>query len=327
MLAKLESLSCYKNQISIINLLSNKDLLAFIANENELKTVDIRENTNLIWIDVDDNNLESLTLKNGNNTKITTFSATGNPNLSCIEVDDVSFSETNWTNKDANSSFSGDCAPANDDCSYAIPLVFGQQTPGDINSGTFANATDCVEGTIIADVWYSIIVPDSGEFSIEGSGFGGLLKFAIYESCSSTSALTCGLNLSLTNLTPGDVYYLKVWMESSTSSKSTNSDDGTFTLTANNSSVLSISSFNNEVSSLIVYPNPARKNVTISLSNSDSITKSIEIFGILGDKVIGNKIFDNSKIVIPVSDLASGVYFIRAKVDDKIITKKLIIKQ
>lgn len=327
LLKDLELLSIYKNQITEINLFSNINLISFIANDNQLKTVDFRENASLFHINLENNDLEHLMVKNGNNSGISIFNISDNPNLTCVEVDDVDFSNSNWTQKEATTNYSLDCAPANDDCSYAMPLVFGQQTPGDINSGTFANATDCVAGTIIADVWYSIIVPDSGEFSIEGSGFGGLLKFAIYESCGSTSPLTCGLNLSLTNLNPGDIYYLKVWMEASTSSKSTNSDDGTFTLTANNSSVLSISSFNNEVSSLIVYPNPARKNVTISLSNSDSITKSIEIFGILGDKVIGNKIFDNSKIVIPVSDLASGVYFIRAKVDDKIITKKLIIKQ
>ena len=37
------------------------------------------------------------------------FNATSNPNLNCIEVDDVTAAETNWTNIDATASFSLDC--------------------------------------------------------------------------------------------------------------------------------------------------------------------------------------------------------------------------
>ena len=326
-LLNLETLSCYKNQLTTINLFSNKKLLTFIANENQLKTIDVRGNTNLFWIDVDDNLLENLTIKNGNNSKITTFSATGNSSLTCIEVDDVSFSETNWTQKDATATFSGDCAPANDDCSYAIPLVIGQNTPGDINSGNFTNATDCVAGTVIADVWYSITVPETGEFSIEGSGLGGLLKFAVYESCTSASSISCGISLSLTNLTPGSKYYLKVWMEETTSSKSNNSNtaSGTFTLKLSESSVLAVNDFAKEKFELEVYPNPSKSNISISLANNKKIQK-LEIYNILGEKII-SKINNNvSKINLDVSSLSSGIYFIKAKTENTILSKKLIIK-
>lgn len=322
-LSELESLSVYKNQLTTINLLSNKKLLAFVANENQLKTVDIRANTALVWIDVDDNLLENLTIKNGNNAIITQFSATGNPNLTCIEVDDVSFSETNFTEKDATANFSGDCAPANDDCAFAIPLVIGQSTPGDINSGAFTNATDCVAGPIIADVWYSITVPETGEFSIEGQGFGGLLKFALYESCASVSSVSCGLNISLTNLTPGTIYYLKVWMEESGSAKS-NSESGTFTLTASKSSVLSVDDFSEENTKLLVYPNPATSNISIELSNNVTIEK-VFIYSILGDKISTQNGANNSKIKVDVSNLSAGIYFIKAKTDNGIVSKKLII--
>ena len=326
LLENLESLQCYKNQLTSINLISNKKLQLFVANENQLKQVDIRVNEALVWLDVDDNALESLTLKNGNNTKIAQFSATGNPNLTCIEVDDVSFSETNWTAKDATATFSGDCAPANDDCSFAIPLIFGQETPGDINNGTFTNATDCVAGTIIADVWYSITIPETGEFSIQGAGLGGLLKFVVYESCASSSAVSCGVTISLTNLNPGDVYYLKVWMEeSSTSNKSSNLETGTFTITANESSVLSVDDFTRENIDLVVFPNPAKSNISVLLSNSANLQK-IDIYSILGDKIISQKNLNQVKTTIDVSHLSSGIYFIRAKVDDKIMTKKLIIR-
>ena len=326
LLENLESLQCYKNQLTLINLISNKKLQLFVANDNQLKQLDIRVNEALVWFDVDDNDLVSLSVKNGNNSNFVQFSATGNPNLTCIEVDDVSFSETNWTAKDATATFSGDCAPANDDCSFAIPLIFGQETPGDINNGTFTNATDCVEGTIIADVWYSIIIPETGEFSIEGAGLGGLLKFAVYESCTSSSAVSCGVNISLTNLNPGDVYYLKVWMEeASTSNKSSTSETGTFTIIANESSVLSADDFIRENIDLVVFPNPAKSNISILLSNRSNLQK-IEIYSILGDKIISQKNLNRAKTTIDISHLSSGIYFIRAKVDDKIMTKKLIIR-
>jgi len=37
------------------------------------------------------------------------FNAENNPNLTCIEVDDVAFSTVNWTNIDPQTSFSTDC--------------------------------------------------------------------------------------------------------------------------------------------------------------------------------------------------------------------------
>src|SRR5205807_2612299 len=40
------------------------------------------------------------------------FDVTGNPNLTCIQVDDFAWAEANWRNKvDATASFSTDCRP------------------------------------------------------------------------------------------------------------------------------------------------------------------------------------------------------------------------
>ena len=48
-------------------------------------------------------------LKNGNNTNFVLFVAIGNPLLTCIEVDNVAWSTTNWTNIDVGTSFSTNC--------------------------------------------------------------------------------------------------------------------------------------------------------------------------------------------------------------------------
>ena len=52
---------------------------------------------------------ECLNVKNGSNTLIFAFWASGNPNLTCIEVDDVAWSTSNWMNIDTQSSFNTDC--------------------------------------------------------------------------------------------------------------------------------------------------------------------------------------------------------------------------
>ena len=52
-----------------------------------------------------DANLSYLNVKNGNNTNVSTFRAEGNPNLTCIVVDDVTYSTNNWTDIDGTASF------------------------------------------------------------------------------------------------------------------------------------------------------------------------------------------------------------------------------
>ncbi|WP_298882630.1 T9SS type A sorting domain-containing protein [uncultured Polaribacter sp.] len=324
LLENLESLQCYKNQLTSINLISNKKLQLFVANENQLKQLDVRQNRNLIWLDVDDNNLESLVIKNGNNTNIATFSATGNTNLTCIEVDDASYSNSNWTNKDTTAFYTTDCAPANDVCSNAIPLVFGQQTLGDVNSGTANNNPSCAVGNVIADVWFSVIVPQSGEFSIEGSGFGGQLKFAIYQSCSSLAPIACGTAISLNNLTVGTTFYLKVWLEANAPKTQNTSETGTFTLKAAETSVLSVEKFLEFKNELVLYPNPASTIVTVKLLNNSSLNK-VEVFNTLGKKVLVKNGFNNSKLTINTSNLSKGIYFIKTNTENQVVSKRFII--
>ena len=319
-LTNLQALSVYNNDLSSINLYSNKELLTFIANGNKLTNVDIRENDKLFWIDLDDNQLEDLMLKNGNNTNITQFSITGNPNLTCVEVDDVNFSTTNWTEKDTTANYSTDCAPANDDCSKAIPLNFGQQTPGDVNSGTANNNPSCASGTVLADVWFSVTVPDTGEFSIEGTGFGGNLKFAIYTSCQSAAPIACGSSISLTNLTVGETFYLKVWLEGS--NKSQNLNTGSFTLTASESSVLSVDNSQILEKNFTIFPNPVLDNISIKSENNEQID-DVEIYNLLGKKVF-KKSVDDVKSTIDLGQLSKGMYLIKIFSDDIIITKKII---
>ena len=51
------------------------------------------------------NQLTSLDVRNGNNTNFTNFYSTNNPDLTCIFVDDASYSTANWTDIDPASTF------------------------------------------------------------------------------------------------------------------------------------------------------------------------------------------------------------------------------
>ncbi len=108
---QLTNLHFYNNQITSIDLSANVNLSELTTIQNPLTTLDLSLNTALTKVNCINSSLTSLNIKNGANTNIANndFKITNNPNLTCIEVDDASWSATNWTNIDATSSFSSDC--------------------------------------------------------------------------------------------------------------------------------------------------------------------------------------------------------------------------
>ncbi len=107
---QLSDLFCDYNQLTTIDVSSNINLTKLNFNNNNVSQVDISANSNLIELGCESNTLTDLNAANGNNINFTAFYATGNPNLTCIEVDDATYSTTNWTNIDATASFSENCA-------------------------------------------------------------------------------------------------------------------------------------------------------------------------------------------------------------------------
>ncbi|MDD7915400.1 T9SS type A sorting domain-containing protein [Polaribacter ponticola] len=321
---KIFLLNCSDNQLENLNVYSNIQLKRIVASYNKLKYIDFQKNTNLVELDVSNNELIGLNVKNGINTVLFSFDVDNNANLTCIEVDDVSFSNTYWTSKDAHSSYSTDCAPVNNNCTNAIPLTFGQVTPGDVKSGNANNNAPCVAGNVIADVWFSIIVPQSGELSVEGAGFGGLLKFAVYETCNSTDPIACGEKISLKNLTVGKNLNLKVWIEAaSNKSQNNQSETGTFTLEVNETSVLSLNNSLNDDTKINLYPNPATQ--FIKISSPVFTVDKVEVFNVIGKRVIFKNAILKKEITLNSSTLSKGIYLIKITSNNKVSSKKLII--
>ena len=76
-----------------------------VCSNNQLTDLDVSNNTALTGLICYGNQLTSLDVRNGNNEAIEFFIADENPNLTCIYVESVEYSNIHWTNTDPNSTF------------------------------------------------------------------------------------------------------------------------------------------------------------------------------------------------------------------------------
>ncbi len=105
----LETLLCNNNLLTTLDVSVNIALKNLFCNNNQITNLDISLNPLMAYFECQYNALTSLNVKNGNNTNFILFNSLNNPNLTCIEVDDASYSAINWANVDAQTSFSEDC--------------------------------------------------------------------------------------------------------------------------------------------------------------------------------------------------------------------------
>ncbi|UXX79942.1 T9SS type A sorting domain-containing protein [Reichenbachiella carrageenanivorans] len=121
----LEVLNCPFNFLSTLDVSQNTALTYLGCAQNpSLTALDVSNNLNLTHLYAQANtNLSSLNMKNLSTSILTNFSAVSNPNLTCIEVDDVAAAEANWTNIDATASFSLKCTVDIPDAAFKAYLA------------------------------------------------------------------------------------------------------------------------------------------------------------------------------------------------------------
>ena len=100
----------YNNSLTSLDVSANSALRYLVCNNNLLTNLDVSANTDLRELDCQNNSLTSLNVANGNNTSVYDFFSAHNTGLNCISVDDVAYSDANWTNIDPASSFSTNCS-------------------------------------------------------------------------------------------------------------------------------------------------------------------------------------------------------------------------
>jgi hypothetical protein len=89
-------LSCGNNLLSFLDVSQNTSLERLYCQVNQLTNLDLSNHHDLNQLVCNGNQLSSLNIRNGNNVNLYMLHTQGNPNLFCIEVDDVAYSTLVW---------------------------------------------------------------------------------------------------------------------------------------------------------------------------------------------------------------------------------------
>lgn len=224
------------------------------------------------------------------------------------------------------------CQPSNDDCVNAIALTVATDYSSGIVNGTNRYATASTEtdplcgGLAGGDIWYSVVVPASGDVTIQtgdtSTGSGELFDsvISIYSgSCGALVPIDCdddgaGIGLyslkSLTGQTPGSTLYIRVY-------EYNNDGVADFGIAAYDPS-LGNGSF--EKPDLVVYPNPVKDVLNLS---SESVISDVALFNLLGQKVFEKYVY-GTQLQVDLSSLASGNYLVKIVTRDSVKTMKIV---
>ncbi|MBU2927317.1 T9SS type A sorting domain-containing protein [Winogradskyella psychrotolerans] len=99
----------YNNALTELDLSPLTSLVELRAYQNQLVSLDVSMLPLLTNFSVNYNALTILNMANGNNSNFEYYNSSDNEYLSCIQVDDATYSTANWTLVDDASSFSEDC--------------------------------------------------------------------------------------------------------------------------------------------------------------------------------------------------------------------------
>lgn len=214
---------------------------------------------------------------------------------------------------------------ANDDCETAMALIPGGSFPEHAVVATNVAATKtvgqpnptCGQFNFGGDVWFSVVVPEDGNITIEvqpnpgspvvdtaltafsGDCAGGLVTLG----CSDDEGVDAFSMLNLTGLTPNSTIYARVW-------EYANDTFGTFQVSAWNSS-LKAKQFDN--TQFKFHPNPVKDFLHLSYNQKIS---DVVVFNLLGQKVLDQTIGSN-QAKVDLSGLTQGAYTVRVNADNQ----------
>lgn len=164
---------------------------------------------------------------------------------------------------------------------------------------------------------YKFTMPSNGSFNITiNNSFSNILTFRIVDtSLNAVYTNTVAPNSTIpftTSLNSGQ-YYLEFY-----ATPTSTSYQFPYTFTIQNTLSIDDNLVDNTFS---IYPNPTNSKVNIK---SESKFDEVEIYNVLGQKVLSSKILDNQEI--NMSSLTSGTYFLKLK-SESLIKNAKIIKQ
>ena len=145
----LEELYAYENSLSEIDLKNNTALKVLDLSQNNIKILDLTSNIALESVVLNDNSLSQLSIQNNNNENISVINLTNNTNLYCVQVDNPSYANDNWTNIDTQTTFNVYCQSLSVDLSVILEGAFEFDDSGmfptlmrdDLNDGGYLPTT------------------------------------------------------------------------------------------------------------------------------------------------------------------------------------------
>lgn len=81
-------------------------------------------------------------------------------------------------------------------------------------------------------------------------------------------------------------------------------------------------SVSDEIPDLSIYPNPV-SNGKIYITTQENLTKNVEIYDVLGKKIISASVFGKE---LNISKLTAGIYILKIKEGKKSATRKLVVR-
>ncbi|WP_298899029.1 T9SS type A sorting domain-containing protein [uncultured Psychroserpens sp.] len=215
--------------------------------------------------------------------------------------------------------------PENDDVAGAIDLPVGNTLCETTVLGTNVASTTSAEnegascGTPEGDVWFKVMVPFTGELTIETSNSGDASSItdtvmAVYSGtsgalvevgCDDDGAAGLFSQVALSGLTPGDVLLVRVW-EFGDDTK------GNFNICAWSPTSLGVE--DDTFAGFNYYPNPVKD--VLALDSPNRAIDKIEVFNVLGQRIIA---IDSQNTIqnIDMSNLQSGAYIVKVSIESQ----------
>jgi hypothetical protein len=225
--------------------------------------------------------------------------------------------------------------PVNDNCTNATVLTaggtFATNPVVGINVGATATSgvsiPTCDTGYSGGDVWFSVVVPASGNITIEtnsntGSNITDTVLSVYAGICSSLTQIGCDddssndgnfskvVLTSANNIAAGQTLFIRVWDYG-------NNDFGTFKISAYDAS-LGNASF--DTSNFVAYPNPVKDVLNLSYKTAIS---NVKVINLLGQEVVNVKANTND-VQVNMAALNAGAYMVYITVEDTVHTIKVI---
>ncbi|WP_299273720.1 choice-of-anchor D domain-containing protein [uncultured Psychroserpens sp.] len=304
-----------------------RDLEELRCRNNQIVDLDLSYNTNLTFLRLEDNLLETLNLKNGNNTILTTMRAQDN-NLLCVEVDDEiaanagtgSYSSWQVDNGVVYSERCGGCPEINL-LGNGMSIANGDDTPdtndhtdfGLVDFGNFVEYTFTIENIGIADLLLSgaplITITNSTDFEVVE------LPEATIMANGGTASFTIRYTPSMVNtINTATVSFMSDDCDNATY---------TFDIIGQSQEALSVD-VNSLKDDLRVYPNPNNGVFVLGYSGDIQLEQMI-VCDITGKQLQRIPLLDFNHQKTLKLKLPTGFYLFKIQAYNQSIVKKIII--